>query len=84
MATETASHEVSLNCHQNEAPESSQNSGERTDSCLGKALALRAVYGPSHRRRRGRWVRNNDAKKLPSRLSKVSIADEPENEQSIF
>ncbi|GFP80625.1 hypothetical protein PHJA_000205800 [Phtheirospermum japonicum] len=73
-----ASNEIHGN--QKDAPESSQNSSEEeTDSGLGKAIARRAVYGSSHRKRRGTRLRNSDAKKLPSRLSKVSIADKLEN-----
>lgn len=47
---------------------------------LGKALAHRAVFGSGNRRGRGRKVRNmNDLKTLPSRLSKVSLADQDQN-----
>ncbi|KAH0634051.1 hypothetical protein KY284_036837 [Solanum tuberosum] len=47
---------------------------------LGKALAHRAVFGSGSRRGRARKVRNmNDLKILPSRLSKVSLADEDQN-----
>lgn len=48
---------------------------------LGKALAHRAIFGSSSRRGRARKVRNmNDLKTLPSRLSKVSLADEGQND----
>ncbi|XVF80641.1 hypothetical protein PTKIN_Ptkin15bG0090400 [Pterospermum kingtungense] len=44
---------------------------------FSKALAHRAVYGSSSRRGSGsRKVRSNDARSLPSRLSKVSLADD--------
>ncbi|PHT86016.1 hypothetical protein T459_08122 [Capsicum annuum] len=47
---------------------------------LGKALAHRAVFGAGSRRGRARKVRNmNDLKTLPSRLSKVSLANEDQN-----
>ncbi|CAI9781078.1 unnamed protein product [Fraxinus pennsylvanica] len=65
----------SCHCHQNEA----QKSREKAESHMGKAIAHRAVYGSSHRRGRSARLRNNIVKTLPSRLSKVSIADEPEN-----
>lgn len=65
----------SCHCHQNEA----QKGREKAESHMGKAIAHRAVYGSSHRRARSTRLRNNNVKTLPSRLSKVSIADEPEN-----
>lgn len=43
---------------------------------FGKALAHRALYGSSSRRAGGRRLRTNDVKTLPSRLSKVSLADD--------
>ncbi|KAL3625989.1 hypothetical protein CASFOL_029538 [Castilleja foliolosa] len=75
-----ASNEIYAN--QKDAPESSQNSSEEEteiDSALGKAIARRAVFGSSQHKRRGARLRNSDAKKLPSRLSKVSIADKLED-----
>lgn len=52
-----------------------------SSSRLGKAVAHRAVYGPNMSRRQGksRKVRNQlfvDNKTLPSRLSRVSVADD--------
>ncbi|KAL2535256.1 hypothetical protein Fot_16647 [Forsythia ovata] len=79
----TSEHEINENsgtcdschCHQNEA----QRGREKAESHLGKAIAHRAVYGSGQRRGRSTRLRNNNVKTLPSRLSKVSIADEPEN-----
>lgn len=53
-------------------------SQESTKFQLSKALARRAVYGPGSRRGSGnRRVRTNaDPRTLPSRLSKVSLADD--------
>ncbi|KAJ4838638.1 hypothetical protein Tsubulata_004231 [Turnera subulata] len=45
---------------------------------FGKALAHRALYGSGSRQGGGRKARANDARALPSRLSKVSLADDTE------
>ncbi|OIT02448.1 hypothetical protein A4A49_34049 [Nicotiana attenuata] len=49
---------------------------------MGKALAHRAIYGSTSRRgRSARNLRNVNylIKTLPSRLSKVSLADQPQH-----
>lgn len=81
MDTEKGSSEAATNYNSNDtnAREIWQDSEEMTESSLGKAVAQRAVYGSSQPRRRRRKVRNIDNRRLPSRLSKVSIADELEN-----
>ncbi|GLT42607.1 hypothetical protein SLA2020_165980 [Shorea laevis] len=43
---------------------------------FSKALAHRAVYGPSSRRDGSKKVKTSDVRTLPSRLSKVSLADD--------
>lgn len=57
--------------------ESGDKSPEIEFSRMGKALAHRALYGSNtNRRGKSRKFRNQDIKTLPSRLSKVSLADE--------
>ncbi|XVF32855.1 hypothetical protein REPUB_Repub17cG0118600 [Reevesia pubescens] len=78
MATEKA------NADQTQSYSSEENSTERSTSSqesakfhFSKALAHRAVYASSSRRSTGsRGVGSNDARTLPSRLSKVSLADD--------
>lgn len=53
------------------------DSKEQRKSNFGKALAHRALYGSSSRR--GRKDTTNNARTLPSRLSKVSLADDTES-----
>lgn len=53
------------------------DSKEQRKSSFGKALAHRALYGSSSRR--GRKDTTNNARTLPSRLSKVSLADDTES-----
>lgn len=81
METEEGSGIATTNYVSNEtdAAEMWQHTAEITESGVGKAVARRAVYGSSQPRRRGRKVRIIDNKTRPSRLSKVSLADEPEN-----
>ncbi|XAR61387.1 hypothetical protein NMG60_11035079 [Bertholletia excelsa] len=79
MASEKAKSELSgsNSCNGQECAERSANS--RSAQChLEKALLRRALFGSSHRRTRGRQIRTNDARS-PSRLSRVSLADEAEN-----
>ncbi|OMO82043.1 hypothetical protein COLO4_23271 [Corchorus olitorius] len=51
---------------------------------FSKALAHRAVYGGSSSRRSSgtRKIRSNDARTLPSRLSKVSLADDDDDSEN--
>ncbi|MBA0743766.1 hypothetical protein Gogos_006421, partial [Gossypium gossypioides] len=79
MATEKA------NADQTQSYLTEDNFGDRSTASqestkfqFSKALACRAVYGPSSRRGSGnRRVRTNaDPRTLPSRLSKVSLADD--------
>ncbi|KAL3531517.1 hypothetical protein ACH5RR_010839 [Cinchona calisaya] len=67
--------------HTASACERSEDNKARTESSLSKALAHRALDGSNINGRRGRTrkVRNcEELKVLPSRLSKVSLADETE------
>ncbi|TXG71638.1 hypothetical protein EZV62_000217 [Acer yangbiense] len=50
--------------------------GAASNSNVGKALARRALSGSQNRRSHGRKVANSGARMLPSRLSKVSLAEE--------
>ncbi|CAN1194960.1 hypothetical protein LINPERHAP2_LOCUS42833 [Linum perenne] len=47
------------------------------NSGFERALAQRALYRAHNSRARGRKSPNNIARMLPSRLSKVSLADDP-------
>lgn len=80
MATHKAQAEISgsnSGSSQDYLAERSSNSKE-TDQChVGKALVHRALFGSSRRRAGGRKVRTNDtARTSPSRLSRVSLADD--------
>lgn len=81
MASEKAKDEISdLTIQdQDNATEQPQlaDSKERRKSNFGKALAHRALYGSSSRRARKDTTSN--ARTLPSRLSKVSLADDTES-----
>ncbi|KAJ4722070.1 hypothetical protein OWV82_005633 [Melia azedarach] len=55
------------------------NTNGTSNSSFGKALARRALSGSHHRRGHGRKVANTGARLLPSRLSKVSLAEETES-----
>ncbi|XVF22130.1 hypothetical protein REPUB_Repub12eG0147400 [Reevesia pubescens] len=77
MATERANADQTMHTQTYSNVENSTERGESTKFHFSKALAHRAVYGSSSRRGTGsRKVRNNDARILPSRLSKVSLADD--------
>lgn len=79
MSTEKAS--VDISDTNNGSNEESERMEPRTNEManLGKAIAHRALHG-SGRRRARRVIRNNDAARvLPSRLSRVSLADENES-----
>ncbi|MBA0563057.1 hypothetical protein Golob_008063 [Gossypium lobatum] len=79
MATEKASADQTESCvTEDNFGDRSTASQESTKFQFSKALACRAVYGPSSRRgSRNRRVRTNaDPRTLPSRLSKVSVADD--------
>lgn len=65
--------------HDSSEQQTPQHRNESKKSNLGKAVARRAVYGTSGRRGGSRKERTNDVKTLPSRLSKVSLADDTEN-----
>ncbi|KAL9401963.1 hypothetical protein Peur_005812 [Populus x canadensis] len=47
-----------------------------SNSNFEKVLAQRALFGSRNYRTRGRKIKNNGANLLPSRLSKVSLADD--------
>ncbi|KAK9282245.1 hypothetical protein L1049_005159 [Liquidambar formosana] len=79
MATEKANAEVSntySGSSQDISVERSPGNKESAYHHLGKALAHRALHGSSSRHTGSRKVRTNDVRMLPSRLSKVSLADE--------
>ncbi|XVF72701.1 hypothetical protein PTKIN_Ptkin12aG0141400 [Pterospermum kingtungense] len=79
MATEksNANDQTQSYCNEENSTERSASSKESDKFHFSKALAHRAVYGSSSRRGiGGRKVRINDARTLPSRLSKVSLADD--------
>ncbi|TYH10060.1 hypothetical protein ES288_A07G147900v1 [Gossypium darwinii] len=83
METEKAfaDHNQSYNTEQNSTERSISSTQDSTKFHLSKALARRAVYGSSSRRGTGnRKVRGNDARALPSRLSKDSLAEDEDSE----
>ena len=78
MATEKANAEVSQtpsSSTQDNSTNQSENSKQSATPYFGKALAHRALYGSGSRSSGSRKVRTNDVKSLPSRLSKVSLAE---------
>ncbi|MBA0605048.1 hypothetical protein Godav_017662 [Gossypium davidsonii] len=76
-----ADHNQSYNTEQNSTERSISSTQDSTKFHLSKALARRAVYGSSSRRGTGnRKVRGNDARALPGRLSKVSLAEDEDSE----
>ncbi|GFZ04556.1 hypothetical protein Acr_17g0001280 [Actinidia rufa] len=75
MATEKANAEISGSSEGNSA-ERSLNTKETGQSHLGRALVHRALYGSSSRRGGRRKVRAIETRTSPSRLSRVSLADE--------
>lgn len=83
MATETEKAEVSeaQNDSSNHESFSVQLSDKRESrkSNFGRMLAHRALFGSSSRREGSRNGRTSDVRMLPSRLSKVSLADDAEN-----
>ena len=84
MASEKGNAEVSdthSSSIQANTSEQSSKSKQSEEPHFGKALAHRALYGASSSGRRsgGRKLRVNDVKAQPSRLSKVSLADNEEN-----
>ncbi|KAI4301468.1 hypothetical protein L6164_034746 [Bauhinia variegata] len=62
---------------QDDSVRQSSNNKESSNCDFGKALAYRALYGSSGHRNgsRSKPKSNDDARMLPSRLSKVSMAD---------
>ncbi|KAF5738749.1 hypothetical protein HS088_TW13G01650 [Tripterygium wilfordii] len=84
MASEqakTGKLDASTSSNQEIPADKEPNTKGTTNITLGKALAQRALYGsqPPRRRAKGRKVANTGAGLLPSRLSKVSLADNPED-----
>ncbi|KAK2649586.1 hypothetical protein Ddye_017075 [Dipteronia dyeriana] len=78
MATEKGKAEVSDTHNDSIQSNSSEQPPGRKEPRkpnFGKALAHRAVYGSGTRRAGSRKDRTNDVRTLPSRLSKVSLAD---------
>lgn len=59
--------------------EKKPNTKGTTSSDLEKALAKRALFGSRHRQTGGRRISSNAARSLPSRLSKVSLAEDAED-----
>lgn len=85
MASEKANAEVSeTSTDENQASSSEKlpNGEQRGVSNLGKTLAHRAIFGPGRRRPTDGKFRSNEVKALPSRLSKVSLADGRETSES--
>ncbi|OAY61892.1 hypothetical protein MANES_01G225100v8 [Manihot esculenta] len=76
MATEKAN--VQVLDTDNESNQQNITEPSANSKGFAKALAHRAVYGSSSRGAGSRKVRNNDVKTLPSRLNRVSLADEAE------
>ncbi|KAG2697580.1 hypothetical protein I3843_07G112600 [Carya illinoinensis] len=80
MATEKENAEISNTKSSSIGDSSTEQSANRkrpaTIFYFGKALAHRALHGPSSRRTGSRNVRTTDIRTLPSRLSKVSLADD--------
>lgn len=79
-----ASEKLAMSETYNDDDERHDDSDEtrRPEYQLGKALAHRAIYGSGsggRRRGRGRNARSTDNKSPPSRLSKVSSADDTQN-----
>ena len=78
MATEKANARVSQtqsSSTQDNSTDQSENSKQSATPFFGQALAHRALYGSGSRSSGSRKVRTNDVKSLPSRLSKVSLAE---------
>lgn len=79
MATEQGNAEVAeIQSSSSEQPPSRK---EARKPNFGKALAHRAVYGSVSRRAVSRKDRTDDVRTLPSRLSKVSLAEYNEDEE---
>ena len=84
MASEQANPRIPDACtssNQATVAERTTNANSKSSSSFGKALAQRAVFR-SHRRQMvgGKKSTSNEAKSLPSRLSKVSLAEDSENQ----
>ena len=65
------------NNNQANPQEKKPNTKGSTSSNLEKALVKRALFGSRRREVGSRRVSSNGVRSLPSRLSKVSLADEP-------
>ncbi|KAF9688140.1 hypothetical protein SADUNF_Sadunf02G0166200 [Salix dunnii] len=86
MTTEKTDIEVSDTTNdsiQNTTTQTSVNSETPTSVVprFGKALAHRALYGSSSRHGGSRKARSSDVKTSPSRLSKVSLANDTGNRE---
>ncbi|KAF5198078.1 Heparan-alpha-glucosaminide n-acetyltransferase [Thalictrum thalictroides] len=73
MASDISNVETSL------MVEKSTNAESMPQSHVGRSVAQRALYGSNRRRIGNRKGTNNDKRSLPSRLSKVSLADNATN-----
>lgn len=79
MASEMSSNKDADGCNTKQGThatvKSTYDTKGKSASHLGKAVAHRAVFKSNRHRIEGRKPANNDAKSLPSRLSKVSLAE---------
>ncbi|KAJ6318185.1 hypothetical protein OIU76_013681 [Salix suchowensis] len=57
-------------------PEAMPSTKSTSNFNFEKVLAQRALFGSRNHRTKGRKIKNNGANLLPSRLSKVSLADD--------
>lgn len=75
--TNTSSNQT-IDLSEDQKPPNAQGSKH---SNLGRAIAYRALFGSCHRRGSvgHRKTANNDARLLPSRLSKISLSENSEN-----
>ncbi|KAF5741546.1 hypothetical protein HS088_TW10G00546 [Tripterygium wilfordii] len=78
VVTCTHNHKEGIQEHLND-PSPSLVSNQTKDYHYGKALAHRALHGSSSQRGVNRKVRTNDAMASPSRLSKVTLADDADD-----
>ncbi|KAJ6768556.1 hypothetical protein OIU74_022253 [Salix koriyanagi] len=57
-------------------PETMPSTKSTSNFNFEKVLAQRALFGSRNHRTKGRKIKNNGTNFLPSRLSKVSLADD--------
>lgn len=69
--------EACTSSNQENLQEKKPNTKGSTSSNMEKALVKRALFGSRQRQVAGRRNSNNSVRSLPSRLSKVSLAEEP-------